>query len=129
MTENEKLIAENEELQEKVELLKKVLETVNDGLSGMNSVFHALKESIEESARQEAEAVDPDEYKYYIHLMSCLINYHKRMVGPLENVEKSCGKEFCRALAFEDMYLKALEEGLRLMKRELKRTHEEEAER
>lgn len=57
------------------------------------------------------------EYEGRIAVIRGLINYHKRMVGPLVGCG---GNEVCPVIAFEnDVYLDALEEALRLMEREI----------
>ena len=56
------------------------------------------------------------EYEGRIAVIRGLINYHKRMVGPLVGCG---GNDACPVIAFEnDVYLDALEEALRLMERE-----------
>ena len=60
-----------------------------------------------------------EELLSHIFVIRGLVNYHKRMVAPLNDLPCG-GGEKCPVLDFEnDLYLKALEASLELLEREL----------
>jgi hypothetical protein len=60
---------------------------------------------------------EKNKLKIAISVIEGLIDYHKRMTLPIRDL--SCASEGCPAVEFEnDVYLSALEESLRLLRRE-----------
>ena len=60
------------------------------------------------------------ELQSHIHILRGLISYHERMFAPIKFNSLECQKDNCAAVNFaDDVYLAAIKESLRLMKREL----------
>lgn len=79
---------------------------------------------------QEKETMPKDQMRMYIHILRGLISYHKRMTLPHHHSCEDCGAAhrkgdggFCLTIAYEDIYLQAIEYALWLAEEDYRKRY------